>query len=159
LTVEDQPTVYNAADGQVLAILSGHQGGGPLGCAVDGAHFSPDGKLIYTAAQDGTIRVWDTAGVLQCSILEGAPATHLTAIALSPAGRRAATSIHADKDRTIRVWDLVEGRELLKIPMPQAYASGIAFSPDGSTIAGICTDGRVRRWEASTGNELFTLPG
>jgi WD40 repeat protein len=36
---------------------------------------------------------------------------------------------------------------------------GIAFSPDGSTIAGICTDGKVRGWEASTGKELFTLPG
>jgi WD40 repeat protein len=152
LTAEVQPTLYNASDGQVLAILSGHQG-----CAADGAHFSPDGKTIYTADRDGTIRVWDTAGVLQRSLLEGSPETGLMGIALSPDGRRAA-GCSVTKDRTIRVWDLVDSRELLKIPTPHP-AWNIAFSPDGSTIAGICTDGKVRRWEASTGKELFPLPG
>jgi WD40 repeat protein len=158
LTAENQPTVYNAADGRVLATLSGHQG-----CVSGGAQFGPDGKTIYTADQDGTIRVWDTAGVLECSELEAPPETEIMGMALSPDGRRAATG-GGNKDRTIRVWDLEEGKELLKFPTPQANAwstnaGSLAFSPDGSTIAGICTDGRVHGWEASTGKELFDLPG
>jgi WD40 repeat protein/tRNA A-37 threonylcarbamoyl transferase component Bud32 len=159
LTAENQPKVYDAADGRVVATLSGHLG--QLGCARDGAQFGPDGKTIYTADDNGTIRVWDTARVLECSDLEASPEIWILwnqGMGLSPDGRRAATT-SAGKESAIRVWDLEEGKELLKIPMPQNYAWTVAFSPDGSTIAGPCLDGRVRGWEASTGKELFTLPG
>jgi WD40 repeat protein len=54
LTASDDMTarVWNALNGQPLAILQGHTG------AVRSAVFSPDGRRILTASSDGTARVF-----------------------------------------------------------------------------------------------------
>jgi tetratricopeptide (TPR) repeat protein len=69
---------------------------------VQHATFSPDGRSIVTASQDGTARVWDAA--------TGQPVSPLLKhnqsvwyVAFSPDGRRVVT---ASWDRTARVWNL-----------------------------------------------------
>ncbi|MBC8726785.1 hypothetical protein F6X37_36610, partial [Paraburkholderia sp. 31.1] len=47
--------VWDAATGEVIAKLTGHQG------PVFSAAFSPDGQRVVTASADGTARVWDAA--------------------------------------------------------------------------------------------------
>jgi tetratricopeptide (TPR) repeat protein len=46
--------VWDAATGQELALLRGHEGG------VTSASFSPSGDRIVTASHDNTARVWDS---------------------------------------------------------------------------------------------------
>lgn len=50
----DENTRILNSSGKLIAELRGHQG------KINTAHLSRDGKLIVTASEDGTARVWDT---------------------------------------------------------------------------------------------------
>jgi WD40 repeat protein len=65
-----------------------HRFGGFDG-TVHGAAFSPDGKRLFGASVDGTLRMWDTAGLTEVSRVEQLPP--LYDIAISADGRYALT--------------------------------------------------------------------
>lgn len=72
-------------------------------------------------------------------------------LAFSPDGKTVATGT-ADRDGTIRLWDVATGRELWRTPSLQGAVSAIAFSPDGKTIwSGGSLDPTLRQWQAETG--------
>jgi WD40 repeat protein len=75
-------------------------------------------------------------------------------LAYSPNARQIVTG----GDRWAKVWDSVNGRELLTLNLPDAVLS-VCYSPDGSRILTGCADGTARLWEASSGRELLTFKG
>ena len=79
---------------RIDSVLTGHAK------VVITAAFSPDGRRIVTASEDGTARVWDSETGRELDVLKG----HIGAVysaAFSPDGRRIVT---ASIDRTARVW-------------------------------------------------------
>ncbi len=79
------------------------------------------------------------------------------AVAFSPDGSRVLGGTlegHAAK-----VWDAHTGEELLNLDYHTNLVAGVAYSPDGTTIATGSHDGTIRLWDAMTGDELLMLNG
>ena len=118
---------------------------------VSASSYSPDGRLIVVASEDGTARVFDA--MTQQPVLSvdhgGAP---LLGAAFSSDGRRLVT---AGEDGTARVWELGTGKQLatMRHGSPVRTAS---LDPSGSFV--VTSGGReVRIWR-SDGELVASAP-
>ena len=142
LTASDDKAirVLDPRDGRVLARWEGHSG------AVRALAASRDGRLVYSAAADGTIRVWtaDGAPVRRWQAQRGT----VFALALSPRGDRL---ISVGDDKTVTVWRLPEGSREAAWPGHASRVLSAAFSADGGRVVSSDDDGFVRIWDAASG--------
>ena len=135
---------------------------GPVNQAV----FSPDGRRLATASQDGTARLWDAATGQPV----GVPLRHgqpVTLAVFSPDGRRLAT---AAADGTAHIWDVATGEAVTAPLRHEGHLVHLHFSPDGQRLSaaasrgnwydrepkppGAAAQGEIRLWNAKTGQEI-----
>jgi WD40 repeat protein len=67
----------------------------------------------------------------------------LCCIAFSPNGRLA---LSGGFDRTVRLWEVATGKQLLSLRGHEALVYGVAFSPDGQKALSGSFDTTVRLW-------------
>jgi len=77
-------------------------------------------------------------------------------VAFSPDGRRLAT---ASRDRTVKIWDMENGHELLTYAGHGDSVRSVAFSPDGKQIASAGGEADIKLWDPNTGKDVRTIKG
>jgi WD40 repeat protein len=107
------------------------------------AVFSPDGQVIASAGDDGTVSLWDLKGNPISQPFKGHQGL-VHSVAFSPDGQYIASG---GGDRTIRLWDLKGNPIGQAFKGHQSQVLSIAFSPDGQYIASGSDDKTIRLWD------------
>jgi WD40 repeat protein len=106
--------------------------------AVNAVAFSPDGTLLLTGGDGGSLTLWDPQAGKSVRDLTG----HTKAVkgaAFSPDGKWAASG---DAGGTLRVWAVDSGKWIME-QQARAAVNAVAFSADGQTLAVAVDDGTV----------------
>jgi len=120
------------------------------------ATFSAD-RTKFAIADWPTLKVWDTATGKRIFAVSGAKRDHFLSVAFSPDGKRIAAGSWPQPG--VQIWDILSGEETLNLGRTFEPVNGIAFRPDGRSLAGISADGTLRIWNAKTGQETLNLRG
>jgi WD40 repeat protein len=118
---------------------------------------SPDGKLLATAGENGTLVLFDVESGQLVKRLEGHDKTEaIWAVVFHPQGKWLAS---AGEDRRIILWSLPEGEKLLEWQAPSKVLA-LAVSPDGNLLAsGGGLDKYAILWDPKNGKELRRFRG
>lgn len=134
--------------------------GGP----VHAVAFSPDGKILASAAGDSTIRLWEMPTGKELRRLDVAlPEPQQQgfgyspfAVAFSPDGKTLAGASGSNK---LFLWEVATGKQLHQFDSADGAPPILTFSPDGKILAWIDSQMAIHLVDAASGKALRQLQG
>ena len=134
------PRILDLQTGEFVANLSGHRKN--VTCVA----YSPDGTLIATSSQDGTVKLWDSdTGTLK----QSSPASReqVKRVAFSPTGEQVVCCRGAE----LAVLDVADLNQVKSVKLP-TLASYVTFNSDGEAVAAGGQNGQVYIWQVAHDN-------
>jgi WD40 repeat protein len=145
--------------------------GDPIGALMTGhtdwvhsVRFTPDGKRLISAGEDGLILFWDVDNQTQVDMnLAGHPNIWVSNIAVNHDENRpllASASCHAYQDEDciqfeIYLWNTNTGELVQELVGSGDWISSMAFSPDDRLLAAGGYDWAVHLWQVGAGVEIL----
>lgn len=145
--------VWDAQTGKPIYTLRGHKE------SLTNVEWSPSGDRFLTSNQDGTVNVWDAAtGKARLTI----PISSTDSVVgiWFPSGKR--ILVVASSGVGSGVFDAATGEAQLALFTGNPAAGGmrwVGLSPAGNLIYTLLADTSIIIWDATSGEELFTLRG
>jgi WD40 repeat protein/serine/threonine protein kinase len=148
--------------------------------SVNKVAFSPNGTLMASAGEDGTVVLYEPATGRVLKTLRGHARTRLreapvpspvdvlpvlgprreavsdavTSLAFSPDSRRL---VSASKDETAIVWDLSTFQPAVRLEGHTSAVLDVKYSPDGTRICSAGDDATLRVWDTVDGRLIRTI--
>lgn len=146
---------WKVADGSLVRRLQG------LGERVYDVAYSPDGKWLAAASGDpgqfGAAKLWkvEAGGKFTPArdLYESQDVVY--SVAFSPDGKKIAA---AGADRTVRVFEVETGKQLVLIEDHADWIFEVAFSPDGKRLASAARDKTSKVFDVEKKESLVTFP-
>ena len=114
--------------------------------------FSPDGKILASASNDNTVRLWDAATGELLATLEHS--NDVRSLSFSPDGKVLAS---ASDDRTVKLWDTANHELIASLAGHLDVVDLVRFSPDGRVLASAAWDRTVKLWDVPNKEIAATL--
>ena len=109
--------------------------------------FSPNGRFLATAGEDGCVRIWSTydGQPVGAAMEHEAPVRR---VAFSPDSNRV---VSISDDRLARVWDAAGGQPLTPPISLGSAGFDAEFTPDGTAVVTVSNGDVIGLWDAQTG--------
>jgi WD40 repeat protein len=131
---EDNKARVYGMDGQLVEFFP-HEG------AVHAAAFHGDGKRVFTASADKTVRSWPLSLVWQ--------ARHAGPVRQALFNARFDRVVSCGDDKTIKIWNAADGKLVKSLDAHDAAVLGVAVNADATRLVSCGADKTVK---------IFTLP-
>jgi WD40 repeat protein len=117
-------------------------------------HVAAAGRLLATAAADGTVKLWGLDPLAEKRRLKGPPRP--AALAASADGAVLAVGC---ADGRVQAWDTATGAPRFALPAEGGPVAALAVAPDGKHLVVAQGKGLVRRLDAANGKEVGRYRG
>jgi len=152
--------LFRLTDGELARAFHG------LGSPTYALTFSPDGRLLAAAEDDGKIHVWNNqpgprtrrrerTDNLAAFTLAG-HRDNVWGMSFSPDGALLASG---DDDGVIKAWSIPDGAQIATFTDHDGPVWSVAFSPNGSRLASAGHDETVRLWSLTGAEQSVVLNG
>ena len=141
--------VWNLTTEHLEKNLTGHEG------EVVSLTFGDHGKSLISAggsSQRGEVLFWDF-DLGKIRVTRNGLSDRILSVTMSREGKVAA----AGADGMLRIWNHIVSSEALSFRADPQTVPGVAFAPDGLSLASAGQSGRVSLWNSSAGSETLTL--
>ncbi len=115
--------------------------------SITALHFHTDGRALYSASSDGTIKEWDSA---EYSLLNTLPTGGWTPTALIVTAD-GAQLISPNTAGQIVLWDIATLMPIAQLAQHQRRVNAVALSDRGDLLASASDDGTVKLWRYRQG--------
>jgi WD40 repeat protein len=144
--------VWDAASYAEAAVILG-------GTKAVRATFSPDSKWLGVASEAGELKLWDTTTWQEAKVFQG-DLFRFQHLAFSPDSKllvAAGGSFENQRFGRALLFEVESGKQRYVMNAGGQPIGGVAYAPDGQTIATGGFDAVVRIWDAATGKERMAM--